>query len=257
MTKIENVFPLNQLVAVWCLAEWEKIGCPQPLQLIELGPGRGTLAQDVLRVFARFNLSKKISLHLIEVSPHLSKIQAQRLCCESTEIKPEDGDVPHYRRGETISGIQVFWYRKIEDVPKAFSIYLAHEFFDALPVNKFQLNGDGKWREVLIDIDSAKDNAFRYIISKSSTPALSVFLSRKWSEDLLKDKRDHIEYSIEVESVVDTMSKNIKEFGGIALIMDYGHFGEKGDTFRVNQIQILLFKFHHHLNQSLAGFQKT
>lgn len=214
--------------------EWEKIGCPQPFQLIELGPGRGTLAQDVLRVFARFNLSKQISLHLVEVSPHLSKLQAQQLCCESSEPSNEDGQLSYYRRGETISGIKIFWYRNITDVPKAFSIYLAHEFFDSLPVHKFQRDNNGKWREILIDIDLKKQNSFRYVISKSSTPILSVFLSRKWNEELLKDSRNHIEYSIEGENILETISKNLKEFGGFALIMDYGHAGEKGDTFRVN-----------------------
>lgn len=202
---------------------------------MELGPGRGTLAQDVLRVLSRFNLSQKISLHLVEVSPHLSKMQAQRLCSEFGGPKEEEGPVAHYRRGETISGVKVFWYRRVEDVPKAFSIFLAHEFFDALPVHKFQKNEAGKWREVLIDIDPKKENGFRYVISKSPTPDLSVFLTRKWSEDFLKGGRDRVEYSHESESVIEAIGNNLRESGGFALIMDYGHSGEKGDTFRVRQ----------------------
>lgn len=39
-----------QLVGVWVVNEWYKLGAPKPLQLVELGPGRGTLMQDVLRV---------------------------------------------------------------------------------------------------------------------------------------------------------------------------------------------------------------
>lgn len=215
------------------MAEWEKCGSPAPIQLIELGPGRGTLAQDILRVFARFNLSNEISLHLVEISSHLSDMQARRLCCRFAETPKDDPSVTHYQNGETISGIKVFWYHKIEDVPKAFSIYLAHEFLDALPIHKFQLD-DGKWREVLIDIDREKENAFRYVISKAPTPMLNVFMTRDWHERALESKRTHFEYSVETEKTIETMADTIESHGGFGLIMDYGHFGDKTDTFRVS-----------------------
>jgi NADH dehydrogenase [ubiquinone] 1 alpha subcomplex assembly factor 7 len=44
------------MVAVWCFSEWQKMGSPIPLQLVELGPGRGSLAGDVLRVMLTFLL---------------------------------------------------------------------------------------------------------------------------------------------------------------------------------------------------------
>lgn len=39
-----------QLLAVWVLADWKSRGEATPIQLVELGPGRGTLIKDVLRV---------------------------------------------------------------------------------------------------------------------------------------------------------------------------------------------------------------
>lgn len=39
-----------QLLGVWVYNEWVKMGKEAPLQLLELGPGRGTLVKDVLRV---------------------------------------------------------------------------------------------------------------------------------------------------------------------------------------------------------------
>ena len=213
-----------QLVAVWCLAEWEKCGAPKPLQIVELGPGRGTLAQDILRVFSRFQLSNDISLHLVEVSPYLSAAQAKRLCCKHAEVKNE----PFYQQGETISGIRVFWYKRIEDVPKEFSLFLAHEFFDAMPIHKFQLT-DGKWREIMVDVDRPTEEGFRFVASKADTPMQRVFLQ----SPLAGRSHSHVEFSPETDMIVENLSRRIEEHGGFSLIMDYGHIGDKTDTFRV------------------------
>lgn len=39
-----------QLLAVWVLADWKSRGETTPIQLVEMGPGRGTLLNDILRV---------------------------------------------------------------------------------------------------------------------------------------------------------------------------------------------------------------
>lgn len=174
-------------------------------------------------------------MHLVEISPYLSELQAKRLCCQHTETKKEDLDtVPYYRKGESVSGIEIFWYRELKHVPKSFSIFLAHEFFDALPIHKFQHNDDNSWQEILIDVDKTKENQFRFVASNVVTPMLGLFRTRPWID---KDVRlpNHIEYSPDIEQIVDSMANRIEEDGGFALIMDYGHSGEKGDTFRVSQ----------------------
>lgn len=218
----------GELIAVWCLAEYQKIGSPQPLQLIELGPGRGTLTQDILRVFAKFQMSDALSIHLVELSPYLSNLQAQKLCYSSSEMDPQH-NLPYYRSGESLTGVKVFWYYRIEDIPKQFSIVLAHEFFDALPIHKLQKDGS-IWKEVLIDIDPADKQKFRYVISRNETPISKLYSSMKPDE-----KRKHVEMSPESDIVAKHIADRLEADGGFGLIMDYGHHGDKEDTFRVSQ----------------------
>nr|KAF6308235.1 NADH:ubiquinone oxidoreductase complex assembly factor 7 [Myotis myotis] len=89
-------------------------------QLVELGPGRGTLAGDILRVFSQLgSVLKKcdISIHLVEVSQKLSEIQALTLTEEKVPLE-RDAESPVYMKGVTKSGIPVSWYRDLQDVPK-------------------------------------------------------------------------------------------------------------------------------------------
>lgn len=57
-----------------------------------------------------------VSLHLVEVSPALSRLQAQKLTGTQNQ-EADSEDEPVYRRGRTGDGLQVSWYRRLEDVP--------------------------------------------------------------------------------------------------------------------------------------------
>ncbi|XP_051510794.1 protein arginine methyltransferase NDUFAF7, mitochondrial isoform X2 [Myxocyprinus asiaticus] len=136
--EISQIF--GELLGVWCVSEWMAAGKSSVLQLVELGPGRGSLTSDILRVFSQLKavLGKvDLSVHLVEISPKLSQVQADCLTTDQTQAFDGD-DVPVYRSGTTNTGLPVYWYRQIEDVPRGFSIFIAHEFIDALPIHKFQ-----------------------------------------------------------------------------------------------------------------------
>lgn len=219
----------GELITVWLITEYKKVGSPQPLQIIELGPGRGTLIQDILRVWTKFKVADDMSIHLVELSPYLSKLQAQTLCYSSGEMDPKN-NLPYYRMGETVSGVKIFWYHRIEDVPNAFSIILAHEFFDALPIHKLQKDGN-VWKEILIDNDPDDKEKFRYVVSRNETPISKLYSSIKPDET-----RIHVEISPETDVIAKHIAERLEGFGGFGLIMDYGHLGDKGDTFRVSFI---------------------
>ncbi|XP_029177167.1 protein arginine methyltransferase NDUFAF7, mitochondrial [Nylanderia fulva] len=224
----------GEIIAIWIINECRKIS-KGPIQLVELGPGRGTLISDILRVFKKLNVSNKVSVHLVEVSPVLSMIQAKKLCIKSTDSElrineNQKNSITHYREGVTKDGIKIYWYYTINDVPREFSVFIAQEFFDALPIHKFQKTDKG-WREILVDIiQETKQEKFRYVLSQAPTAACKVYISPN-------EKREHVEVSPQCSVIIDYISKFLWECGGFALVIDYGHEGEKTDTFRA---------FHQH-----------
>src|SRR3546814_8887570 len=65
------------MIGIWIADLWSRAGSPA-FRYIELGPGRGTLAADALRVMARFGCMPQ-GVHLVETSPALRAAQLARL----------------------------------------------------------------------------------------------------------------------------------------------------------------------------------
>lgn len=211
----------GEMIAIWFLNEWSKAGCPKPVQIVELGPGRGSMCKDILRVFDHFQALNELSVQLVEISPLLSDLQARKLCINTRNL-PENS--AHYKEGTSLQGAPVCWYRHLGDVPNGFTLLVAHEFFDALPIYKFQRTDRG-YREVLIDLDCTKELGFRYVLAKEDTPASKLLIDPK-------ERREHFETSPESLVLVKEIADRLVVDGGLGLIADYGHDGEGTDTFR-------------------------
>lgn len=217
----------GELIGVWIISEWMAAGRPEQLQIVELGPGKGSLTKDVLRVIGQLRQvigEASVSVHLVEVSPVLSALQAQALTGSDSYLTAEEVEVPVYRRGNTADGVPVSWYRRLQDVSSGFSVIVAQEFFDALPIHKFQKTPRG-WREVLVDIDPVREGQLRFVLSPTATLASSTLIQPS-------ERREHVEVCAEGGVVLQNISRRISESGGAALIADYGHDGTKTDTFR-------------------------
>ncbi|KAA0201723.1 hypothetical protein HAZT_HAZT008879, partial [Hyalella azteca] len=197
-----------------------------------------------------------LEVHLVEVSPHYRLLQQRALCPQPQDNNPSSEEFPSI--GEeppvysppspfpsyTPSGSAVFWHETLDSVPSGFSMFLAHEFFDVLPIHKLVKTDDGEWREVLIDINgdvgyvkginvneddvnsSVAELPLRYILSRAATPA-----SKLYAQDL--DGRDTAEVCPDAALVVKAVAERITAKGGALLVVDYGHTGTRGDTFRV------------------------
>ena len=88
---------------------WKRAGAPGDAIYAELGPGRGTLATDALRMLRAAGFRGE--RHLVEASPVLRDAQAQA--------------VP-----------DAHWHERIDDLPARPLLLVANEFLDALPIRQ-------------------------------------------------------------------------------------------------------------------------
>jgi len=98
---------------------WRRAGAPADPIYVELGPGRGTLASDALRMMRAAGF--RGGEHLVETSPVLREIQK--------------ASVP-----------SATWHDSIDDLPAKPLLLVANEFLDALPIRQ---HVDGVERRVI------------------------------------------------------------------------------------------------------------
>ncbi|KAL2636320.1 hypothetical protein R1flu_007799 [Riccia fluitans] len=213
----------GELIGVWSTCLWHQMGQPSQVALIELGPGRGTLMADLIRGTSKFDeFSRAVSLHLVECSPALRKLQAEKLQCVPCDKNPE-------QKRSKISGSAVNWYMDLSEVPRGDRlplIIIAHEFYDALPVHQFQKTPRG-WCEKLVDIGESPGEPFRFVLSPRPTTASRRYLTKRlsWATEEEKANLDHVEVCPLSFKYTSTIAKRISEDGGGALIIDYGDDG--------------------------------
>lgn len=207
----------GEMVGIWFLTEWLHAKQPKNVRLVELGPGRGTLMADILRVFSQLKVFKEsISIHLIEVSQEMRKMQKKSICgnADPSEIVIETSRVKDME-------IEVSWHNTINEVPPGYTFYLAHEFFDALPVHLFKRTPKG-WREVLVDADNS---GLQFVLAPGGNPLSELFIPKDAAIE---------EYEVcpDAAIVIEEMAKRIAMNGGSSLIVDYGKDGPSGNSLR-------------------------
>lgn len=203
----------GECVAIWIVHEWMKMGSPRPLQLVELGPGHGTLMQDIIKTIRRLTPEdvKHLQVHLVETSPNLTKAQDAKLRRFESEIK------------------SIRWHSRLSEVPKGFTFFIANEFFDALPIHKFFRDPKTRnWQELLVGTNNEE---LSFVKARQRTLANQYVENNSYF-----DQMEAIEISPKSGVVMQTISERIVQYGGAALIADYGYSENKDikhrDTFR-------------------------
>ncbi len=178
----------GELIGVWIAAVWRAMGAPRGFNLVELGPGRGTLMADALRALRKVAPDAEFRLHLVETSPVMRAKQA-----------------------ETLHGVPAEWHEHVAAVPKGPAIVVANEFFDALPVRQFE-RGEGGWFERMIGLSS---DGSQFVLGLSPVP----------DPRIRHDAPPGAVMTVPgmALDLVRGLAARLVQDGGALLMIDYGH----------------------------------
>jgi NADH dehydrogenase [ubiquinone] 1 alpha subcomplex assembly factor 7 len=195
----------GELIGLWMASVWRRMGSPNSLRLIELGPGRGTMMLDAIRA-ARVmpGFRSALSVHLVETSPALQQRQRQ-----------------------TLAGLETpcAWHATLSEVPEGPTIVVANEFFDAVPVNQAVKKG-AAWHERVIEADA--NGNLHFGIAPEPIPNFVITVPRA-----VRDAPNGAIFEWRSNTMTVDLCRRIVNGGGAALMIDYGHVASAvGDTFQ-------------------------
>ena len=188
---ISNLF--SEIISIWIISTWEKFGKPEKINIVELGPGDGSLIKillDISKKFPEFNSAKNIFLY--ETSDNLKKIQKSNI--KNNKIK---------------------WIKNFQNLNDAPVIFFGNEFFDAIPIKQFK-RIEKKLYEKNYSIN--ENYEIEEILRKANKQDLKNIQSFKVLKNL-----QFIEFPkfglIEMKKIIKTISK----LNGCLLMIDYGY----------------------------------
>ena len=210
----------SEMLAIWCIAFWEHLGYPKKINIIELGAGNGEMMYQMIKVFERFNKFRESSNYFIlEKSQFLKKIQKKKL-----------------------NSHKITWLNSINKLKNGPNIFLANEFFDALPIKQF-IKKKNKWYEKSIKKNNINKFEFVNVITNIKN------LEKKIEINLSKNQKI-IEFSPLTYDYLNIISKKINTFQGGLLIVDYGYLKKK----MRDSLQSI---YKHKFNNILDNFSKS
>lgn len=186
--EISQVF--GELIGLWAAVTWQQINSPDKLILVECGPGRGTLMNDLLRAAKSVpDFHAAIDIHLVETSPAMRQ-----------------------RQKETLSGYAPHWHDTIDSVPAGPMILVANEFLDALPIHQFMMT-DAGWAERCVD--TGPDDLI-FVTGATATEDFPVMASAAVPGTIFETCPAAMDFA-------DALSSRLNAAPGAALLFDYGH----------------------------------
>ena len=187
----------SEMIAIWIISFWKSLKCPKHFNLVELGAGNGEMMKILISTFNRFpNFQNSCNINILEKSELLKKVQKQKI---------------RYRK--------VQWLNNLDELDNLPCIFIANEFFDALPIKQF-VKIENKWHE-------------RYVkfISKNKSKFLDIPYDMQELEKKLRfkisSKQKFIEYSPSTLLYLESMTNKIKLNNGGILIIDYGYINKQ------------------------------
>ncbi len=189
--KISTLF--SEMIAVWIISTWEIIGKPKKINIVELGPGDGSLIKVFLNVFKRFpefNMSKKI--YLFEASNLLRNLQKKNI--RNADVK---------------------WINNFKSIKEGPVIFFGNEFLDAVPIKQFKRKKNFLYEKYFTIQKNFKILEIYKKASKKDTILVNSFKVLK--------KLNFIEFPKEGYILLRKIIKKILRLNGCLLLIDYGY----------------------------------
>ena len=187
----------SEMIAVWIISFWENINCPKEFNLVELGAGNGEMMKVMMDSFKNFpEFFKSCNIIIHEKSEKL--------------ISDQKKNINHSK---------IVWLKNIEKIDSIPTIFLANEFFDAIPIKQF-FKKKNKWFERYVNITDYKKAKFinqEFDIKK---------LERELDYRISKNQKI-IEYSPETFEYLKKICEIIQINSGGMLMIDYGYSSVK------------------------------
>ena len=215
---ISNLF--SEIIGIWLVTTWNSLGRPKKFNIVELGPGDGSLTKILLKTFKQFPLFyKATNIFLYEKSNLLKNLQKKN-----------------------IDSLKVKWIKNFSNIKKGPIIFFGNEFFDAIPVKQFS-----RRRNLLFEkyYSLNKMNEIDEIYKKASSK--DVLHIKKFK--ILKNLK-FVEFPKLGLNELTKIIKKISKLGGGLLLIDYGYLKPKN----INTLQSLL---KHKRNKLLDNLGKA
>ena len=215
---ISNLF--SEIIGIWLVTTWNSLGRPKKFNIVELGPGDGSLTKILLKTFKQFPLFyKATNIFLYEKSNLLKNLQKKN-----------------------IDSLKVKWIKNFSNIKKGPIIFFGNEFFDAIPVKQFS-----RRRNLLFEkyYSLNKMNEIDEIYKKASSK--DVLHIKKFK--ILKNLK-FVEFPKLGLNELTKIIKKISKLEGGLLLIDYGYLKPKN----INTLQSLL---KHKRNKLLDNLGKA
>ena len=201
----------GEIIGLYLLYTWQtKI--KKKFNLIELGPGKGTLFNDIINTVSNYPFFlNQAKITFVEINKSLIELQKNNI--KKFNLK------------------NIKWEKEINFKSSIPSLIYSNEFFDCFPVRQFILKKF--WYEKYVHLN--KLNNFYMKDKIVNNKKLISYLDLYTKEKLL-------EVSFERNKYFEKICKHIKEKGGIFITVDYGYF-KKNKNFTLQAIQN--HKFSH------------
>jgi len=187
----------SEIIAVWIITFWKSIGSPQKFNLFELGAGNGEMMKVIIETLKNFSDCFAACNFLIhEKSDFLINYQKKNL-------KPE----------------KISWKKDVKKINSKPTLFLANEFFDALPIKQFFKKKED-WFERFVEFNDQKK-------AKYTEKKTDIKIVEKNLEFEISKKQNIIEYSPKTFRYLKEICSIIQKNDGGILIIDYGYLNSK------------------------------